>query len=106
MPDTPTRTDEECARRAAAAHDGCDFLDQASASDFLRRACGVVIAPKTLQKRRVTGGGPPFCKALGRVLYERDALKAWGEAQRSQLVHSTSELQQRLHDPADKRAKP
>ena len=68
------------------------YLDQVAASAYLWRACGVKIAPKTLQKRRVVGGGPPFRKVIGRVVYERAPLKAWGEAQRSAPVTSTSEL--------------
>jgi len=68
------------------------YLDQDAASAFLWNACGVRIAPKTLQKRRVVGGGPPFRKVIGRVVYERAPLKAWGEAQRSVPVTSTSEL--------------
>lgn len=74
-----------------------DYLDQQAASAYLWRACGVKMAPKSLQKRRVVGlgapgGSPPFRKILGRIIYERAALKAWGDAQRSPEVRSTSEL--------------
>ena len=67
------------------------WLDQTRASAFLL-TLGVTIAPKTLQKRRVIGGGPPFRKMMGRVVYERVSLRAWAEAQRSPPVTSTSEL--------------
>jgi hypothetical protein len=68
------------------------YLDQQRASEFLWRECGVKIAPKTLQKRRVIGGSPPFRKICGRVVYDTASLKPWGDAQRSPLVSSTSEL--------------
>ena len=66
------------------------WLDQIQASAFLR-TLGVMLAPKSLQKRRVIGGSPPFRRVLGRVVYERDQLRAWAEAQRSPLFTSTSE---------------
>ena len=68
------------------------FLDQESASAFLVHVCGVRLAPKSLQKRRVVGGSPPFQKIGSRVAYPRDPLKAWGDAQAGPVVHSTSEL--------------
>ena len=64
--------------------------DQVQASAFLR-TLGVILAPKSLQKRRVIGGSPPFRRVLSRVVYERDQLRAWAEAQRSPLFTSTSE---------------
>jgi hypothetical protein len=80
------------APNGAASQVAPDYLDQVAASAFLWSACGVRMAPKTLQKRRVIGGSPPFRKILGRVVYEPVTLKAWGDAQRSPLVSSTSEL--------------
>ena len=68
------------------------FMDQDGASTFLLHVCGVRLAPKSLQKRRVVGGSPPFQKIGSRVAYPRDKLKAWGDAQASPVVHSTSEL--------------
>lgn len=68
------------------------FMDQDGASAFLLHECGVRLAPKSLQKRRVVGGSPPFQKIGSRVAYPRDQLKAWGNAQASPVVHSTSEL--------------
>ena len=68
------------------------LLDQDDASAFLHYECGVKLAPKTLQKRRVTGNGPPFQKIGSRVAYPRDPLKSWGDAQAGPVVHSTSEL--------------
>ena len=65
------------------------WLDQVQASAFLR-TLGVILAPKSLQKRRVIGGSPPFRRVLSRVVYERDQLRAWAEAQRSPLFTSTS----------------
>lgn len=69
-----------------------EYLPQADASAFLAEVCGLTIAPKTLQKRRVIGGGPPFVRMVSRVFYPRAPLEAWGVAQRSPQVNSTSEL--------------
>lgn len=87
-----TLTDHQLTHSTTDACEWADYLDQRTASQFLRSVCGVTIAAKTLQKRRVIGGGPPFRKVIGRVVYERAPLKAWGEAQRSAPVTSTSEL--------------
>jgi hypothetical protein len=67
-------------------------IDQTVAATILRDNCDVHIAPRTLQKKRCTGGGPPFYRVGGRIAYDRDALLAWGRAQRSRLVTSTAEL--------------
>jgi hypothetical protein len=68
-------------------------FDQISAARFLEEECGQKISPKTLQKRRCIGGGPPFYKGFGgRCYYTEDALCVWAESQRSPLVTSTSEL--------------
>ena len=67
-------------------------LDERAAADFLWQECGVVFRPATLRKRRCVGGGPPFFKAGRRVFYEPEPLRAWGFAQRSPNVTSTSEL--------------
>lgn len=69
------------------------WLDQNQASDLLE-TLGVKLAPKTLQKRRVVGGSPPFRKVMGRVLYERDELMAWAAVQveSAPRVSSTSEF--------------
>jgi hypothetical protein len=46
-----------------------------------RAAAQVIgLAPSTLAKLRVTGGGPTFRKVLSKVLYERTALEQWLEA--------------------------
>lgn len=68
-------------------------MDQTQASKLLE-TLGIKLAPKSLQKRRVVGGSPPFRKVLGRVVYERDELVAWATEQmnRAPQVNSTSEL--------------
>ncbi|MCB1506353.1 MAG: hypothetical protein KDJ47_15345 [Hyphomicrobiaceae bacterium] len=68
------------------------LMDQEAASAFLLHVCGVRLAPKSLQKRRVVGGSPPFRKLGVRVAYPRDLLKAWGDALAGPVVNSTSEL--------------
>lgn len=39
------------------------------------------LAPATLAKRRLSGGGPPFVKLGGRVLYPEGELQTWMAAQ-------------------------
>jgi hypothetical protein len=68
------------------------WFDQDQASAFLLERKGVRRKPKTLQKYRCIGGGPPFRKIAGRIVYERGPLEEWAEEQRSPLVTSTSEL--------------
>lgn len=58
------------------------FLTTEQAAEYLG------LAPKTLEKNRVVGGGPPFRKHGRRVLYRREDLDAWSE---SQLRRSTSD---------------
>jgi hypothetical protein len=68
-------------------------LEQEAASRFLWDECGVRCAPMTLKRMRSAGGGPKFYRGFGRrIFYEPGPLKAWGDAQRSPLVSSTSEL--------------
>lgn len=59
-----------------------EYLIEAEAADFLR------LAPRTLANKRVTGNGPAFIKAGGRVLYARADLRAFLEGNRRR---STSE---------------
>lgn len=52
-----------------------NLLTPREAAAFLR------ISPRTLERYRITGGGPPYIKVGAgtrtRVLYDRDALTAW-----------------------------
>ena len=61
------------------------FMDTVEAAQFLK------ISPRTLEKQRVTGGGPRFRKFGSRVLYARNDLQAWAD-QRS--FANTSEAQE------------
>lgn len=47
------------------------FLTETEAAELVRLAVG------TLQNKRVAGTGPPYCKAGGRVLYDREDLLLW-----------------------------
>ena len=60
------------------------FMDTVEAAGFLK------ISPRTLEKQRVTGGGPRFRKFGSRVLYALSDLQAWAD-QRS--FANTSEVQ-------------
>ena len=57
-------------------HASTRYLTTEEAATFLR------ISPRTLEKRRVTGGGPRFCKLGGRVVYAVHDLDAWADARR------------------------
>ena len=50
------------------------FLDTVAAADYLG------LSPRTLQKHRVYGGGPPFRKFGRRVLYALEDLDTWADA--------------------------
>jgi len=50
------------------------YLTTDEAASFLR------LSPRTLEKRRVTGGGPRFRKLCGRVVYAIHDLEAWVDA--------------------------
>lgn len=59
------------------------FLDTAEAAELLS------LAPGTLQKWRVKGGGPEFRKLGSRVVYPVESLLAWVNAR--PLKKSTSD---------------
>ncbi|WP_103098861.1 helix-turn-helix domain-containing protein [Novosphingobium guangzhouense] len=52
------------------------FLTNSEAAEFLR------LSPRTLEKQRVVGGGPPFRKFGRRVLYAQADLQKWAEDRR------------------------
>lgn len=58
------------------------LLTQAEAAELLR------LSERTLERWRVVGGGPVFCKLGKRVLYRRADLEKWIA---SHVVNSTSE---------------
>ena len=45
--------------------------------DTVRAAAWVGLSPKTLQRMRVTGDGPPYVKRGRRVIYDRTDLDDW-----------------------------
>jgi excisionase family DNA binding protein len=62
------------------------LLTQTETAELLR------LSERTLERWRVIGGGPAFCKFGKRVLYPRADLEKWIA---SHLCHSTSELTER-----------
>lgn len=73
--------------RAAKAKKGSPFLNTAQAAFY------VGLSQRTLEKMRLTGGGPRFRKHGRYVRYHIDDLDAWSlGAQRA----STSEVENRL----------
>ena len=66
------------------------YLDQDQASKYLEDK-GLRIAPKTLGKLRVTGGGPPYRKFGRKPIYDRPDLDAWVDRKLGAPRRSTSE---------------
>jgi excisionase family DNA binding protein len=58
------------------------LLTQSEAAEILR------LSERTLERSRVSGFGPPFCKLGRRVLYRADDLDQWIT---SRVVRSTSD---------------
>jgi hypothetical protein len=50
-------------------------------------AVALRLSERTLERSRVSGSGPPFCKLGRRVLYRADDLERWIT---SRIVRSTS----------------
>jgi hypothetical protein len=67
------------------------YLDQDQASEYLAKK-GLRIAPKTLGKLRVTGGGPPFRKFGRKPIYDPPDLDAWVDQKLGAPRRSTSEV--------------
>jgi hypothetical protein len=69
------------------------LLTRRAAANFLTER-GYPIAPQTLAKYAVVGGGPPFRKFGNRPLYAEADLIAWAEGRLSPRRTSTSDLRQ------------
>ena len=67
------------------------YLDQDQASRYLEEKRGLTIAPKTLGKLRVTGGGPAYRKFGRKPIYDPPDLYAWVDQKLGPALHSTSE---------------
>lgn len=59
-----------------------DILNTKEAANYVR------LGKPTLERFRISGGGPRYCKLGGAVRYRKADLDAWLE---SRLVQSTSE---------------
>ncbi len=59
-----------------------DILTTKEAADYVR------LGKPTLERFRISGDGPPYCKLGGAVRYRKADLDGWLE---SRLTHSTSE---------------
>ena len=60
------------------------YMPQALAAEFLG------LSPKTLERFRVEGRGPSFLKLGRRVVYSREDLVEWAEAQRRRSTSDCS----------------
>jgi predicted DNA-binding transcriptional regulator AlpA len=65
------------------------LLVQTEAAEFLR------LSPRTLERYRVSGTGPRYCKLGRRIAYREADLEAWIAAR---VVGSTSEIIMELND--------
>jgi len=63
-------------RMILAKQEASIFLDQDEAAELLR------LSPRTLEKLRVSGEGPPFLKFTSRVVYDRQDLIGWARSSR------------------------
>lgn len=68
--------------QASATVGGLQFLSNDEAALLLK------LSPRTLEKMRVVGGGPKFCKFGRRVTYAVEDLRTWAAARR---CNSTSD---------------
>jgi predicted DNA-binding transcriptional regulator AlpA len=76
MTDDPMRNDPIAETRSS-------FYSNDEAADFLR------LSPRTLEKYRVRGGGPPFRKLGRRVVYALSDLEDWANRR---VCDSTSDI--------------
>jgi hypothetical protein len=65
------------------------YLSRVNASRYLQEH-GLRVAPSTLAKLAVVGGGPPFVKFMSRALYEPRDLDEWAASRVSSKRNSTS----------------
>lgn len=65
------------------------YMPQALAATFLG------LSPRTLERFRLEGRGPAFLKLGRRVVYSREDIVKWAEAQRR---HSTSDRNSGAHE--------
>jgi hypothetical protein len=66
------------------------YLSRTAAAEHLR-GLGLKIAPSTLAKLAVIGGGPPFSKFMSRALYQPRDLEDWAAARISPKRSNTSD---------------
>jgi len=74
------------------------MLRRKEAARYLNDVRGVPIAPQTLAKYAVIGGGPRFFKFGRRVLYRVADLDDWVDARLGPAQHSTSNVMEARHD--------
>ncbi len=67
-------------------------LRRAEASVYLLERHGMQLAPQTLVRYAVEGGGPKFQKNGRFAVYHVDELDTWAMARLGAVVSSTSEL--------------
>lgn len=68
-----------------------DYVRPEQASQVLLKH-GCVVAVATLKRLRCVGGGPPYTKVRGRVIYAIEDLADWAAAQPRQRRRSTSDV--------------
>ena len=63
-------------------------------------AAYLVLSPRTLEKWRVTGEGPPFVKLGRRVAYRREDLREWVESRRRASTSDPGQINPHIESPA------
>jgi hypothetical protein len=62
------------------------YMRTPAAADYIEST------PSTMEKWRVNGIGPPFCKSGRNVIYDREDLDAWLSARRRTSTSDTGSL--------------
>ena len=72
-----------CPEKGTKLTDSPSYLSTKAAARFLSDTT-MPLSPRTLEKWRNTGGGPPFCKfgggIRGRIFYKKADLIAWADS--------------------------
>jgi len=71
-------------KQRSRSHPGTPFLTTDQAAEYLH------LAPKTLEKYRVVGGGPVYRKHGRKVLYRLTDLDAWSDGRQALSTTETS----------------
>jgi hypothetical protein len=83
---------EDSLKRRRSKQDFAPRVRRRVASEYLWEVWGIEIAPNTLAKKAVEGGGPVYHKYGPWPLYETDDLDSYALAKLGPALRSTSEV--------------